>query len=95
MLAITWNETYRIRHDPNAIEVYRFDWTHWLEGETLASVDIDVVGVSGSVVSWTSTYVDFEISGGTVGLEASVTITATSSLGRVQPRTTPIYVVSR
>jgi hypothetical protein len=95
MLTTTWTPRLKPKHDPDAIEVYRFDWLSWLDGEMLSAVAVTPTGVTAAIVGQTTTTVDIQVSGGTVAVAAQVMCQATSSGGRRQQRTLLFEVVQR
>ena len=106
---ITWSRGVRLPHDPNASDIYRWNWAHQLgwrydaegnvlvPGETILSQVIEAeAGITAALVTVGSTYVDIRISGGTVNKTYAVTnrITSTPN-GRIQDRTIRFSVRER
>lgn len=83
-----WEDLRVEERDPSDVEVHRFNYTRWLGGETLDSVVAAAsTGLTVEVVATEDDYADIKVSGGTAGQEYKLTVTATSSGGRVQQRT--------
>lgn len=95
MLSVEWSPRLLIDHDPDAIEIYRVDWSGWLDGETLAQNWAIPVDISAAIVGSTSTTVDIRVSGGLPNATAEVTVRAESSTGRRQDRTLRFRVMRR
>lgn len=93
--SVEWSPRLLLDHDPDAIEVYRVDWTEWLDGETLAASAVFASEITAQIVATTSTTVDIRVSGGALGATAEVTVRADSSLGRRQDRTLRFRVLRR
>lgn len=88
-----------IKHDPNAISDYPFNWARWLTlsgGDTIASVvwilDSPLAKVSESFTATTATVF---ISGGLAGTILKITCRITTAGGRVEDRTIYLKVVER
>ncbi|HAK63588.1 MAG TPA: hypothetical protein DCO82_10160 [Alphaproteobacteria bacterium] len=88
MSDIVWREGIMLPHDPSASEIYRMDFTDWLEEETISANLITAeTGITAALVTQGAAYIDFRVSGGTAGNIYRVTIRATSNaLSRVQER---------
>lgn len=97
MKTITWNPWITLPHDPNASDIYRWNWLDWLNGETISAQSIVVdAGITAALVTLGATYVDIRISGGTAGQTYGVTSRVTSSPnGRIQDRTVKFAVRER
>ena len=95
MLSVEWSPRLLIDHDPDAIEVYRVDWSGWLDGETLAANSVIPTDITATIVASTTTTVDIRITGGTLGATAEVVVRADSSGGRRQDRTLRFRVMRR
>lgn len=86
---IIWRDGLTVPTDPDANEIYQWAWADWLDGETLADVDVlpsaDITAVE---YYRGADYVDVRVSAAALGAVHSVTVRATSSgSGRVQDRT--------
>ena len=94
---ITWTQGLTLNHDPNASDIYRWNWLDWLDGETISAQSIVAeAGITAALVTLGSTYVDIRISGGTAGQSYGVTSRVTSTPnGRIQDRTVNFAVRER
>lgn len=86
--------------DPDAVLDYVFDWTLWLDGDTIdtATATVDDDSDTPVVVDSTSndsTTVTVFLSAGTAGTSAEVTCRITTSEGRTDDRTIRIRVRER
>lgn len=97
MIETTLKPGIVVPHDPNASEIYRWNWLDWLDGETISAQSIVAdAGITAALVTLASTYVDIRISGGTAGQEYGVTSRVTSTPnGRIQDRTVKFAVRER
>ena len=97
LTTITWRPGITLPHDPNASDIYRWNWLDWLDGETISTQSIVAeAGITAALVTLGATYVDIRISGGTAGQTYGVTSRVTSSLnGRIQDRTVNFAVRER
>ena len=97
LTTITWKPGITLPHDPNASDIYRWNWLDWLDGETISAQSIVAdAGITATLVTLASTYVDIRISGGTAGQAYGVTSRVTSSPnGRIQDRTVNFAVRER
>ena len=86
---IIWRDRLTLPTDPDANRIYQWAWADWLDGETLADVEILTSGGITAVEEFRGAdYVDVRVSGGAVDAVHAVTVRATSSgSGRVQDRT--------
>lgn len=85
---LKWSRGLTLDKDPDAVEVYTFDFTQWLDGEAITSAQaLADAPLTASVDAFTASSVDVRVSGGTVGKRLGVTCRVTSSNGRVQDRT--------
>lgn len=88
MNSFKWSRGLTLDKDPDAVEVYRWDFSQWLDGEVISSAQaIAEAPLVATVDSFTSTTVDVRVSGGQVGKRLGVTCRVTSSNNRVQDRT--------
>ena len=88
MKSIKWSRGLTLDKDPDAVEVYRWDFSQWLDGEVISSAQaLAESGITASVDSFTSTTVDIRVSGGQVGKRLGVTCRVTTNNNRVQDRT--------
>ena len=89
----------RIDKDPDATLDYSFDWTDWLDGETIAEYEVTVDGVTKVSDVRAGAIVTAWISGGVAspGTFASVTcsVTTDSSPQRTDERTIYLKIVER
>lgn len=80
-----------IEKDPNAVLDYTEDWSAWLAenapDDTIASVDVEVDGVTLEDTTFDDTSVTVWLSGGTVGERGSARIRITTAGVGAQPRT--------
>ena len=97
MIETTLKPGIVVPHDPNASEIYRWDWLDWLEGETISAQSIIAeAGITATLVTLGTTYVDIRILGGTAGVTYGVTNRVTSSANaRIQDRTVRFAVRER
>jgi len=85
---IIWRAGLTLPTDPDAVEIYQWAWADWLDGETLADVQVIAgAGITAQVAYTGADYVDVRVSAAAVGAVHAVTVRATSSTGRVQDRT--------
>ena len=90
MKRIAWRQGLTLPHDPDASEVYQWDWSDWLDGDTLAGSPVILAdpGITAALEYLGRTYVDVRVSGGTAGTVYTVTVRATSAPdGRITDRT--------
>lgn len=79
--------------DPNGVLDYEFDWTQWLEtGDTIASHVATVVGAVKNSSANSTTSVTVWVSGGTVGINATIACRITTTAGRVDERTVTLRI---
>lgn len=82
--------------DPDAVLDYQWDWTRWLDGDTIETHDIlPVEGISVDRDTATDSTVTAWISGGAVGLLYAVTCRITTASGRTDDRTINIVIRPR
>lgn len=86
---VTWRPGLTIDQDPQAVEVYRLDWSDWLAGEALVDVEYQVEpdGLTVQRERLAGEHEDVRVSGGAEGKRYAVTFHATSSTGRRRDRT--------
>jgi hypothetical protein len=86
-----------IKHDPNAVLDYTIDWSDWLpSGDTILSSSWSVpAGLTEDSSSNTSTTATVWISGGTAGTNYRITNHITTTEGRQDDRTIPLFVLNR
>lgn len=91
-----------IWHDPQARLDYRWDWSDWLDGDTITAATVVATrdGTPDATVtveapSHDATTVTAWVSGGTVGTKVSLTAHITTAAGRQEDRTIPIYIRQR
>lgn len=97
MIEETWKPGITVPHDPNASDIYRWNWLDWLDGETISAQSIVAeAGITATLVTLGTTYVDIRILGGTAGVTYGVTNRVTSSTNaRIQDRTVNFAVRER
>ena len=97
MIETTLKPGIVVPHDPNASEIYRWDWLDWLEGETISAQSIIAeAGITATLVTLGTSYVDIRISGGTANVTYGVTNRVTSGTNaRIQDRTVRFAVRER
>lgn len=90
MKPILWKPDITLPLDPDASEIYQWDWTDWLDGETLVNppvIEADA-GITATLYFLGASTVDVRIQGGTPGSTYAVTVRATSAThARRQDRT--------
>lgn len=90
MKRIAWREGLTLPHDPNESEIYQWDLTDWLDGDTVVNPPLIIAdpGISAALEYLAAQTVDVRISGGTAGTTYAVTVRATSTpRGRIADRT--------
>jgi hypothetical protein len=88
--------TYTATKDPQATLDYRFDWSAWLDVDTIVSVTWTVpAGITQTATSNTTTTATIWLSGGTVGTRYSVVCRVTTTAGRIDERTLRIDCVQK
>lgn len=90
MKRIAWREGLTLPHDPQDSEVYQWDWSDWLDGDTLAGSPTILAdpGITAALEYLAAQTVDVRISGGIAGTTYAVTVRATSTpRGRIADRT--------
>jgi hypothetical protein len=82
--------------DPDAILDYRFDWSDWLDGDTIVTAAATVTtGATLASQSNTTTAHTVWISGGTAGTRYTVTSRITTAAGRTDDRSIILHVLHR
>ena len=97
MKKIIWKPNLTLPLDPDASEIYQWDWTDWLDGETLVNPPVIVAdpGITATLYYLGATTVDVRIEGGAAGSTYVVTVRATSATrARRQDRTVRFAVAS-
>lgn len=91
-------EGLKLYKDPDAVLDYKFDWSDWLNGDTistrLVTVDSGITKNSDSI-SDTNTSVTVWLAGGTIGSSYSVHCRITTAAGRTDDRTVTIVIKNR
>lgn len=88
LIPIKWRDGVVLPTAPDAADIYQWAWADWLDGETLAGVQVIAdAGITAQVLYIGEDYVDVRVSAAAVGMVHAVTVRATSSGGRAQPRT--------
>ena len=98
MIEIKWKDGLILPHDPNASDIYRWNWLDWLDGETISGTSVLAAdtGITASIVTQGTTYTDVRISGGALGKTYTVANRVTSaSNARIQDRSVSFVVQSR
>ena len=80
MSTVTWQDGLTLTQDPDAIRDYLFDFTGWLEGETVASAAILATNCTASISTTASTSVKIRVSAVQQG--ATVKVTPTTNSGQ-------------
>lgn len=89
----TWVPGLSISKDPDAVLDYPFDWSTWLDGDTISSHTITAdSGITVDSSSATTSVVTVWLSGGTAGASYSVACRITTAAGRTDERTIRIEV---
>ena len=79
--------------DPSARKDYAIDWTEWLDGDTIDTVEWTVPdGITEYATSNTTTVATIWLTGGTAGKEYAVVCQITTDGGRIDQRTITIRV---
>lgn len=81
--------------DPDAVLDYKFDWSTWLDTDTISSYTITASGVTVDSDSNTDTVVTVWLSGGTEGDFASVACRIVTAGSRTDERTAIIEIANR
>lgn len=82
--------------DPNEVLDYTFDWSTWLNGDTISTDTVTVAtGLTKNSDSNTTTGVTVWLSGGTAGNNYNVTSQIVTAAGRTAERTIVIKVRER
>ena len=90
MKPIAWRPGLTLPLDPDASEIYQWDWADWLDGETLVNPPVIVAdpGITAELYYLGATSVDVRVQAGTAGSTYAVTVRATSATSaRVTDRT--------
>jgi hypothetical protein len=90
-----WSKGLKIKKDPNAILDYAFDWTEWLDGDTIASYTIECqpgLTLANQNLDTANKKVIVWLSGGTPGSSYSLLCRVHSVLGRIDDRTV-VFVI--
>ena len=88
--------------DPNAVLDYVWDWTSWLNGDTIATHTVTVATTAGDLAplvvdssAVVGPLVTVWLSGGMVGTVYAVTCRITTAGGRTEDRTNRFIVTER
>ncbi len=82
--------------DPSALLDYEFDWSTWLNGDTISSFTVSAsAGLTVVSSTATSTAVTAWLSGGTAGGAYSVTCNIQTAGGRIDERSIVVNVMDR
>lgn len=81
MKKIIWKPNLTLPLDPDASEIYQWDWTDWLDGETLVNPPLieAAAGITATLYYLGASTVDVRVAGGTPGTTYAVTVRATSA----------------
>jgi len=89
-------EANEFTKDPNAVLDYTWDWSDWLDADTISSSSTTVeTGLTEDSESHTTTTVTVWLSGGTPGEDYEVTNRIVTAGGRTEDRTIVILVRER
>lgn len=86
MISVVWSPRLLLDIDPVDIEVYRVDFSEWLEGETITGATVVGSRIDAMLTTTAASYVDFQASNALIG-ECTIEVTVTSSAGRRAQRT--------
>ena len=86
-MAIVW-ESKR----PTEVRDYEIDWTQFLDGDTIATSDVTVVGITLDSDTNDTTSVSVTLSGGTEATLAKITNTITTAAGRTETEVFTVYI---
>lgn len=81
--------------DPDAVLDYQFDWSTWLDSDTISSYTVTVSGVTLDSDSNTTTAVTAWVSGGTQGSTATIQCRIVTAGGRTDDRTINLVINSK
>lgn len=82
--------------DPDATLDYLWDWTHWLEGDTIDSYEVfSAVGINKIFDSNTPSTVKVWLGGGTIGALYCITCRIVTDGGRINDKTISVLVRSQ
>lgn len=81
--------------DPDAVLDYAWDWSAWLDGDTITSADVTGDGVTIASVTHDDTRVTAWISGGDVNTAVAVTCRVTTAAGRTDDRAVRLDIKNR
>ena len=88
--------TFAVTKDPNATLDYVVEWEHYLDSDTIDSVEwITPDGITADATSNTTTAATAWLSGGTLGIRYDVVCRITTVAGRVDDRTVRVAVVDK
>jgi len=80
--------------DPDSVLDYQFDWSAWLDGDTIDTVEFLVdTGITEDSRTSDNTTATIWLSGGTAGDAYSIVCRVTTAQGRVADRTMVLPVV--
>jgi len=92
---ITWHSGIMAPKDPDAEVDFQFDFTDWLNGDTIATIDVDGGGLTVGTNSTDGSVVTFWLSGGTAGTSYTVRVRITTAAGRIDDRSLIVQVAER
>lgn len=82
--------------DPNARLDYGFDWSEWLNGDTITnSTWIVTAGLTSDTPTNTTTVTKIWLSAGTLGELYTVTNRITTAAGRIDDRSFTVFINNR
>lgn len=83
-------------HDPDAVLDYIWDWTAWLDSDTISTATTTAdTGITVDSTTNTTTTATVTLSGGTAGENYDVTVHITTAAGLEDDRTIRIQVRER
>lgn len=93
-----WAEGLKFTKDPDEILDYKFDWSDWLNGDTISTRTVTVASgltKDSDSITDTSTSVTVWLSGGSIGASYSVACKVVTAAGRTAERTVTIVVKTK
>ena len=88
---------YRFPKDPDETLDYQFDWTEFIGTDTIASQSTVVTDATllASAIDAANKKVNLRISGGAIGVPASIENTITTASGQIAQRTAKLKIAQR
>lgn len=84
-----------IEKDPDAVLDYRWDWSAWLDGDTITGHELIADGLTVASSTTDGASVTAWISGGTLRATHEVTCRITTAAGRTDDRTMRLMITER